>query len=411
MTSTEPAHVTEAPLSFPLSSPDPAAPPPDLARLRAGCPVAPVRLPSGDRGWLVTTYADNLKVFSDSRFSRSAAAGKGAPRARNIPLDPNSITTMDPPEHSRLRRALGGAFSPRRLDVLGERIGVITRGLLDEAMAHRPADLVAGLAQPLPLIVICELLGLPEEERDQFRDWTEAYLTLSPEHAARSTEAAQQLDTYFAALVERRRRRPTDDVFGALVAAHEDGRLSHAELCTFATTLLVAGYETVAAQIAGSLNVLLAYGSEHPEEWGELYEGDRLREPVVEELLRYVPIAMTGGTLRVATEDVELSGTVIRAGEAVLPSTTSANRDTAVYEHPDLFDPYRFEVDRGASHLAFGHGPHRCMGAHLARLQIGVALGTLLRRHPTLRPAVPLDELEWNTAKPIRCPKSLPVTW
>ncbi|MFF8654070.1 cytochrome P450 [Streptomyces huasconensis] len=411
MTSTEPAHVDEPPLRFPLPSPDPSAPPPDLARLRAGCPVAPVLLPSGDRAWLVTTYADNLKVFGDGRFSRAAAAAKGAPRARNIPLDPNSLTTMDPPEHSRLRRALSGAFSPRRLDVLRDRIGAVTRALLDEAMAHRPADLVAGLAQPLPLTVICELLGLPAEERDQFREWTEAYLTLSPEHATRSTEAARQLDTYFAALVERRRRQPSDDVFGALVAAHEDGRLSHAELCTFATTLLVAGYETVAAQIAGSLHVLLTYGSEHPEAWVDLYVGDRLREPVVEELLRFVPIAMTGGTLRVATEDVELSGTVVRAGEAVLPSTTSANRDPAVYEHPDLFDPYRFEVGRGASHLAFGHGPHRCMGAHLARIQIGVALGTLLRRCPTLRPAVPLGELEWNTAKPIRSPKSLPVTW
>ncbi|NSC21543.1 cytochrome P450 [Streptomyces albus subsp. chlorinus] len=406
--------------------------------------MAPVRLPSGDRAWLVTSYADNLKVFSDQRFSRRAAAQDGAPRARNIPLDANSLTTMDPPEHTRLRRALGGAFSPRRLDVLRERIGAVTRALLSEASGSSPADLVAGLAQPLALTVICDLLGLPEQERARFREWTESYLSFGPEHATRAAEAAQDLDSYFASLIERREEQPSEDVFGALVAAHADQRLSHAELRTFATTLLVAGYETVAAQIAGSLRVLL----EEPASWSRLCDGDRLREPVVEELLRFVPIAMTGGTIRVAVEDVELSGTVIRAGEAVLPSTTSANRDAKVYTDPDRFDPDRFDPARSGAggpgadgaaatpqilgdpvhpdrpapaaapaartpwaHLAFGHGPHRCMGAHLARMQIGIALGTLLNRYPGVRPAVPLGELEWNTAKPIRCPKSLPVTW
>ncbi|MFW5415201.1 cytochrome P450 [Nocardiopsis sp. CNT-189] len=390
-------------LRFPLSSAVPSEPAPELAEMRGGCPVAPVRLPSGDRAWLVTRYADNLALFSDERFSRAAAARSGSPRARNIPLDPHSITTMDPPEHTRLRRVLGGAFSPRRLDRLAGRIGSASGALLDAIGRGASADLVADLAQPLALGTICDLLGLPEEERGRFREWTEDYLGLGRDRADAAAEAARRLDSHFAGLVEERIGAPSDDVFGALVQAHTEGRLSAAELRSFATTLLVAGYETVAAQIAGSMVVLLS----RPGDRSGLLDGDRLRGPVVEELLRYVPLAMTGGTIRVAVADTELGGRLIRAGEAVLPSTVSANRDPEAFADPDVFDPDR----RDGRHIAFGHGPHRCLGAHLARLQLSIAVGGLLRRFPGIRPAEPLDSLEWNTAKPIRCPVRLPVTW
>lgn len=403
-------------LAFPLAVGTPSEPAPDLARLRATRPVAPVRLPTGERAWLVTTYEDNLRVFSDRRFSRAAAARPDSPRARNIPLDPDALTTMDPPDHTRLRRVLGGAFSPRRLDRLAGRVVRATDRLLDGAAREGRLEAVTGLAQPLALGTIGDLLGVPREDRDRFRTWTEDYLGMAPERAEAAAQAARSLDGYFAELAERRRAEAAgdtggtgaEDVFSALAAAWYQGRLTGAELRSFATTLLVAGYETVAAQIAGSVVVLLR----HPGPREALLDGDRLAAPVVEELLRFVPIAMTGGTLRVAVEDVELGGTVVKAGEAVLPSTVSSNRDAEVFARPDLFDPDRFADGREpARHIAFGHGPHRCLGAHLARLQLSVALGALLTRFPGLRAEEPLDELEWNTAKPIRCPRRLPVAW
>ncbi len=223
------------------------------------------------------------------------------------------------------------------------------------------------------------------------------------EYAA--AEAARRLDDHFAGLVEERIGAPSDDVFGALVQAHTEGRLSAAELRSFATTLLVAGYETVAAQLACSLVVLLRQGPPV----SRFLDGEGLRPGVLEELLRFTPVAVTGGTIRVATADVELSGVRIRRGEAVLPALGAANRDPAVFPEPDRFDPERRERPGAAPHLAFGYGPHRCLGAHLARVELATALEELLTRLPGLRPATPLDDLRWDLSKPLRCPRTLPV--
>ncbi|MEU3023536.1 cytochrome P450 [Nocardiopsis alba] len=395
-----------SPLTLPLDVPDPERPAPALSGRAPACPVV---LPTGDRAWLVRTHADNRTVMSDPRFSRAAAAAAGAPRARNIPLDAASITTMDPPEHTRMRRIVGGAFNPRRLERLREGVRATARTLVDDVAARvmtgEPADLVAGLARPLALSVIADLLGLPEEDRADFRRWCDAYLRSAPDEAAAAREAAERLDDYFTELVRARREEPGEDLFGELISARDEDLLDDAELHTFAVTLLVAGYETVAAQLACSLVVLLRQGPPV----SRFLDGEGLRPGVLEELLRFTPVAVTGGTIRVATADVELSGVRIRRGEAVLPALGAANRDPAVFPEPDRFDPERRERPGAAPHLAFGYGPHRCLGAHLARVELATALEELLTRLPGLRPATPLDDLRWDLSKPLRCPRTLPV--
>ncbi len=394
----------EPELRFPLPAPTPFVPSPELARLRAECPVAAVRLPTGSRAWLVTRYDDNRLLLADRRFSRAAAARAEAPRARPIPLDATAITVMDPPEHTRLRAAVTRAFTQQRIGAL--------RGFVTDAAesfvaamlaAGPPADLVAAFARPLPLAVIGALLGVPAAGSDRFQAWSDAYLNLSGRDPAEVLDAVAALKGYLGDLVAQRRVWPEDDLLSALAANQAQGRLTDDEVVTFAVTLLVAGYETVAAHIANSVLVLLR----HPDQLALLRSRPELLPDAVEELLRYTAISPAGGTIRVATEDVVLGEVTVRAGEAVLPAITSANRDPAVFADPDSFD-----VRRGRTpHLAFGHGIHHCLGASLARLELEVAFGTLLRLVPGLRLAVEEPTLSWDLGKIIRGPAHLPVTW
>jgi cytochrome P450 len=391
--------------SYPFGPPDALRIHPYYEHLREQEPVSRVRLPYGGQAWLAVRYADVRTVMGDPRFSRAAALTRDEPRLGPTPL-PAGILTMDPPEHSRLRRLVAKAFTVRRTEQLRGRAQEITDGLLDAMIAAGPpADLVPALARPLPVAVICELLGVPFADRGDFELWSRALLTLDAPDSDQIRAYLRSLRDYMAGLVEQRRQAPTDDLIGALVLARdEQDRLSEEELVSLCIGLLAAGHETTANQIGNFVVVLLT----NPDQLHLLRDRPDLLPSAVEELLRYVPMAPSAAVPRWATEDVELSdGTIVRAGEAVLPARTVANRDPAVFA-----DPERVDITRSPNpHLGFGHGVHHCLGAQLARVELQVALGALLARCPDLRLAVAAAELAWRPGMAIRGPLALPVTW
>ena len=391
-------------LHFPFAATTLFDPPPEFGMLRAADPVAEVLLPSGDRAWLVTRYEDVRQLLSDPRFSRAAATRPGSPRLGPARPEPSSMMAMDPPDHTRLRKLVTPAFTRGRLERLRPRVQQVTDGLLDAmADAGPPADLVPLLARPLPIIVICEILGVPVRDRESFQQWTDTALTLAPDAATEVNVARGKLTVYLARLVDYKRGNPGDDLLSTLTAVAEDGdRLSEDELVSLAGTLITAGYHTVANTFTNAVLGLLR----HPEQLARLRAQPELLANAVEELLRWTPGSVSGGTLRIATEDVELGGRLIRSGEAVLPSTTSGNRDAEAFPDPDLLDLAR----TGNRHIAFGPGIHHCLGAPLARIELQLALGGLLTRFPGFRLDIDPARLVWGTGM-IRGLTALPVAW
>jgi len=378
---------------------------PTLIELSGECPVLRVRLPFGGDGWLVTRHADVRTVLADPRFSRAAAVGDHVPRTVAVGLPSTSMLSMDPPDHTRLRRRVTNAFSIRRLKALRPRIEEIVHELVDEMVAGgSPADLTTALTWPLPITVICEMLGVPLADRGRFGEWVDGLLMLAdPEQAAR---ARAQLDAYLGGLIAERRITPTDDLLGELVAGDaqdEDGPLAEEELIGLGVSLLSAGQEATANQIGNFVYTLVT----RPKLWEQLRTEPALIPKAVEELLRFIPNSATAGFTRIATEDVELSGTLIRAGDAVVAELGMANHDTEVFERPFEIDLHRERVP----HLTFGHGPHLCLGAQLARLELRIVLEILTQRLPNLRLAVPADQLAWRTERLVRGVAALPVTW
>src|SRR2546425_10365220 len=298
---------------------------------------------------------------------------------------PRSMLVMDPPEHTRLRGLVSLAFTPRRVRQLAPRIEAIAHELLDGALARREVDLVEALTYPLPVVVIAELIGVPAEDRAQFRAWSNAIVAplgtvffevAPPERVATLRRVRGELEAYFVRLVEARRREPRDDLLSALVAAELQGsRLSFAELLAMLILLLVAGNETTTHLIGNAVLALLA----HPDALAAL-RADPSRVPAaVEEVLRFSsPVQMDP---RLATREAQLQGVAVAAGEVVLCWLGSANRDEAVFEHPDVFDIGREQKPD----VAFGFGPHYCLGASLATLEAEVALRVLLERTRRLR--------------------------
>ncbi|MFF9135665.1 cytochrome P450 [Streptomyces sp. NPDC014806] len=389
-------------LRFPFETSRLFDPPAEWRELRESCPVARADLPTGDRAWLVTRYEDVRAVLNDPRLSRAATTRPDAPRLGPARPEPDSIMAMDPPDHTRLRRLLAPAFTGRQAERLRPRIARTAERLLDDMTEiGPPVDLVEHLARPLPIITICELLGVPDEDRESFKEWTDAALTLAPHAAGAVTGARERLADYLRHLIAEKQHRPGDDLLGTLIAAREEDRLRPAELVTVAATLITAGYHTVANSLANSVLALLR----HPEQLDPL-RGGPFPPQAVEELLRWTPGPVSGGTIRIATQEVKVGSTVVRPGEAVIPSTASANRDAAAFEDPDALDLSRAEN----RHIAFGHGIHRCLGAPLARVELHVAFDALLRRFPGLRLAVAEEELTWGTGM-IRGVTELPVAW
>lgn len=382
---------------------------PIFERLRRDEPISRVHLPYGGDGWLVTRYEDVKFVLADPRFSRAVTVDReDIPRSVPQPSRANSLLSMDPPEHSRLRKLVAKAFTSRRVDLLRPRAQQIVDQCLDGIeRLGAPADLVANLALPLPVTVICEMLGVPPADQHRFRDFSDAILSTTAYTAEQITAARGELEAYLAEVVAERRATPGaagDDLLGALVTARDDDdRLTEPELVQLGITLLIAGHETTANQIANFVYLLLTT----PGQWEALRADPDLVPDAVEELLRYVQLGSGGAFARVATEDLEVGGTTVCAGDAVFVNTQSANRDESVFHDAAELDLRR----QHNPHIAFGHGVHHCLGAQLARVELQVAIGTLLRRFPRLRLAVPADEVPWKTGLLVRGPVALPVTW
>lgn len=390
---------------FPFPMPDPLQPPAEYGELRDACPVSKVTLPTGDAAWLVTRYEDVRGLLADIRFSREAITAPGAPRVLPIARGSKSIFVMDPPEHTRLRRLVSKVFASRRIEGLRPRVQAITDDLVDAMLAaDSPKDLMAGLAQPLPITVICEMLGVPYADVDQFREWTDIMLSFDVNRREEVIAARDKLSDYLTELIEAKRQEPTEDLLMVLINAGEDGdRLSREELLAFGYTLLGAGYHATTAGIAHALLMLCRA----PQWLDELRGSPELLPSAVEELLRLSQAGGGVGALRIAIQDVELGEVLIRAGDAVLPSINAANRDSAAFPHPDMMDLRRSPNQ----HLTFGYGIHHCLGAQLGRIELEIALGTLLRRMPGLALAVAEDELEWSSAVAFSRPAVLPIRW
>lgn len=394
----------EAPV-FPFASADPLEPPAEYASLRASEPVSAITLPSGDRAWLVTRYEDVRAILADPRFSREAITSPGAPQLLPIAQGSKSIFVMDPPEHSRLRRLISKAFSPRRITGLRPQIEVIANRLADGMLASGPpADLIKGFAQPLPISLICELLGVPYDDVPSFCAWTDVMLSFRADARDEVLAARDRLSEYLAALIERKKQQPAGDLLTALIAAREeDDKLSEDELLAFGYTLLGAGYHATTAQIINAVLTL----ARHPGELRALRECPALLPGAVEELLRLSQAGGGLGALRIAIEDVRVGNVLVQAGDAVLPSINSANRDVQVFADAD-----RLDLSRSPNpHIAFGYGIHHCVGAQLGRIELEVALSCLLARLPEWQLAVPEDALEWNQFIAFRRPAELPLDW
>ncbi|MCE6993615.1 cytochrome P450 [Saccharothrix sp. S26] len=390
--------------AYPFAEPDDLGVNGTYLELQRDEPVARVRLPYGREAWLVTRYADAKVVLADPRFSRAPVMDADYDPPRTMPEVPGitTILSMDPPEHTRLRRILAKAFTARRTGQLRERAQEIVDGLLD-AMEEQgpPADLVDALAMPVAITLISEMLGVPALDRVKFREWSDAAVAITAFTVPEIEAGAAALRAYIRELVEDKRQNPADDMLTVLVHAHDnEDRLTEEELVSFGVTLLIAGHETTGSEISNFVYQLLT----HPDRLAELRADPSLLPAAIEELLRITKLSGAPGFPRIATADVELSGVTIRAGEAVFVDGLVANRDPAVFPNPHELDFHRPHNP----HFAFGHGVHHCIGAPLARMELQVSISTLLNRFPNLELA---DDVVFKKGRLVRGPERLLVRW
>ncbi|RPK40722.1 Cytochrome P450 107B1 [Streptomyces sp. ADI92-24] len=377
-----------------------ANPYPYYAKMRAEGPVHTVRTDDFDRVWFVVGYDEGRAVLADQRFGKDWRTLPGQTGAGN-PINANMLE-MDAPDHTRLRKLVAREFTARRIEALRPRVQQITDGLLDAMLPAGQADLIDALAFPLPMTVICELIGVPDLDRDAFRRLSND--VVSPAGAQEESDAVHAMGGYLAELIEDKRCSPGDDLLSALIAArYEDGdALSPDELVGMAFLLLVAGHETTVNLISNGVRALL----DHPEQLAALRADFGLIDGAVEEMLRYDGPVETA-TFRFAREDVMIGSTAIAAGDPVLVALAGGDRDPGRYPDPD-----RFDIRRDAQgHLAFGHGIHFCMGAPLARMEGRIAIRSLLERCPGLVLDPDAGEPDWLPGMLIRGVRRLPVRW
>ncbi|WP_158895161.1 cytochrome P450 [Amycolatopsis anabasis] len=385
----------------------PFDPPRQITRLREARPVSPLLFPDGHEGWLVTGYDAVRQLMADTRFSSRQDLGiihlpyetPGMPVVTEpSPQMPGMFVAMDPPDHTRLRRKLTGAFTVKRMKLLEEQIIDVAERQLDElARLTPPVDLVKEFALPVPSLVICELLGVPYADRETFQV-NSAQLMVRDQTLDEKMAAFVAMNTYLAELVTRKRADPGEDLLSDL--ARQDD-LTIEELTGIGFLLLLAGHETTANMLALGTFALL----EHPEQLAELRADPGLMPDAVEELMRYLSVADV--FYRYATEDLELGGETIAKGSTVAISLLAANRDPRRFDNPDTLDFHR----KARGHLAFGHGIHQCLGQQLARIEMRAGFDGLLCRFPNLKLAVPADEVKLRTDMNIYGVHELPVTW
>ncbi|MFF4732265.1 cytochrome P450 [Streptomyces mirabilis] len=380
----------------------PFDPPAELLEARSHGPISRFTFPGDVPAYVITGYDQVRSILADPRFSARKElmldlsmdiTGWDPP-----PAAPGEMVFMDEPQHGRYRKPLTSRLTPRRIRQLTERVEQITADCLD-AMEESgpPAELVSAFAKPIPTIMICELLGVPYEDRKYFQEQLDLFLggQASTEEQMTAFAAAQQ---YFADLVVAKRANPTDDILSDLT----ESDLTNEELKGISFFTMMAGFDTTANTLALSTFALL----QNPEQLAALRGDPALAEGAVEELLRYLTVAKT--FMRRALEDAEVGGVLIKAGTVVVLSYNTANRDPERFPDPQVLDLHR----KAVSHLAFGHGSHKCVGQQLARVEMRVALTALFNRFPTLRLAVPVEEvgLRPDTAA-VYGMTSLPVTW
>ncbi|MEV6900088.1 cytochrome P450 [Amycolatopsis sp. NPDC051372] len=385
----------------------PFDPPRKITRLREARPVSPMLFPDGHEGWLVTGYDEVRQLLADTRFSSRQDLGvmhvpyetPGMPAATEpSPQVPGLFIAMDPPDHTRLRRKLTGAFTVKRMKQLEDHIAEVVERQLDAMAQLTPTvDLVKEFALPVPSLVICELLGVPYEDRADFQANSAKFLVKEQE-LEEKVAAYGALTTYLGNLVAGKRAEPGEDILSDL--ARQDD-LSIEELTGIAFLLLLAGHETTANMLALGTFALL----EHPEQLAELRADPELLPGAVEELMRYLSVVDIN--FRYATEDLELGGETIPAGSTVVVSTLAANHDPRRFENPDTLDIRR----NSRGQLTFGHGVHQCLGQQLARIEMRAGFAALLRRFPTLQLAIPADQVKLRTDMNIYGVHELPVTW
>jgi cytochrome P450 len=371
--------------------------------LRQDSPVTQAVTPRGMPFWLVTRYEDAKVVLADPTTTKAAEAIRALAardsRTRYAPALVGHMLNSDPPNHSRLRKLVSKAFTAGMIDKLQPRVEQITDSLLDEMARHDQVDLLDALAFPLPITVICELLGVPPQDRADFRAWSNTLM--SADEWEKVASASRAMSEYLSAMITELRAHPNDTMMAALIQATDEGdQLTENELVAMAFLLLIAGHETTVNLIGNGVHALLR----DPEQLALLRADPALLPGAVEEVLRLEsPIDLT--TLRITTAPIQVGEVVIPAEQVVMVSLVSANRDVDRFERPDRLDITR----KAAGHLAFGHGIHYCLGAPLARMEGRIAIGKLLDRFPRLTLAGDAAGLRWRFSTLIHGLESLPV--
>ncbi|MCI3278456.1 cytochrome P450 [Streptomyces cylindrosporus] len=377
---------------------------PVLTELMREGPVTRIRLPNGEGwAWLVTRYEDVRTVTNDPRFSREAVMDQPVTRlAPHFIPQRGAVGFLDPPDHTRLRRSVAAAFTARGVERVRERSRRMLDELVDEMLQEGPpADLSAAVLSPFPIAVICELMGVPAADRHGMHTWTQ--LILSSSHGARVSEKAKnEMGAYFSDLIALREGSSGEDVTSLLGAAVGRGEITLEEAVGLAVLLQIGG-EAVTNNSGQMFYLLLT----RPDLAERLRAEPEIRPRAIDELLRYIPHRNAVGLSRIATEDVEISGVLIRRNDPVYVSYLAANRDPEVFPDPETID-----VTRSPNpHVSFGFGPHYCPGGMLARLESELLVDALLDGVPTLRLAVPPDQVPFKKGALIRGPEALPVAW
>ncbi|HEX5113639.1 MAG TPA: cytochrome P450 [Pseudonocardiaceae bacterium] len=384
-------------------------PSPAYQYLRDHCPAYRMPLSGGAFAWLITRYDDAVAAMADSRLSKSPDNASAAWRrsGMGLPLDhrpslASHMVNADPPEHGRLRRLVAGAFAPKRMESLRTRTQQVADRILDRIAPARRADLVESLAYPLPITIICDLLGIPEHDRGSIQQWV-AVLDSSGQHTSHSDllTVTDAMDSFLAAQVAAKRRLPGDDLISELLSKQHVGAISDDEITSMAFLLLIGGHETATALISNALLALLVHRDLADAARAEL----DLVPQIIEESLR-LDSPIRNATWHFPIEPVVIAGQVMQTGDPILVSLLAANRDPAAFDDAD-----EFQIGRAARHIAFGHGPHACIGAALARMEGQIAISTVLRALPHLRLAAPSDELQWWPSPIMRSLYALPVAW
>ncbi|MFY1627580.1 cytochrome P450 [Micromonospora sp. WMMD723] len=371
--------------------------PAELLDMVVAEPVSRVRLPDGRPAWLVLGYHDCCTVLADPRFSRLPLGATGTPDGGG----PRELN-MDGPAHAVVRRVASRAFTARRIDTFRPRVRRLVDALIDDLLAGpRPADLVAALVAPLPVHVVCDVLGVPVADRPRFYGWIEGLNSVTAYGSADAAAAQAELRAYLAGQLAGKRANPGDDLLSAWVLGRDAHELDDAELVELAMGVLLGGLE-INSTSAG-LRALF----QHPEQLAKLRADPAKLSSATDEILRYTSVSSMF-RVQVVREDLTLGGVAMRAGDCVMAIPWVGNRDPRVFPDPNVFDIDRVPT---APHLTFGFGPHFCLGTALGRMQVELSIGELLRRLPGLAPAVPLDEIPWRHDRMNGGIASFPVTW